>query len=83
MDIESVANGRTALKQPKNSLLVGDVDGSRVTGAKVLTDRTSEAERKLREAGIRFTITISRPPRGLRVIVDALDLTTPFTFSLQ
>ncbi len=61
----------------KISLLVADVDGTLVTTEKILTERSLDATRKLRDAGIRFTITSSRPPRGLRKIVDALDLTEP------
>lgn len=48
-----------------------------MTTEKVLTARTLEVTQRLREAGIRFTITSSRPPRALRKIVDALELTAP------
>lgn len=63
--------------QPKISLLVADVDGTLVTSEKVLTERTRAAARRLREAGVRFTITSSRPPRALRKIIETLELTAP------
>lgn len=65
------------LNKTKISLLVADVDGTLLTREKVLTERTRDAARKLREADVRFTITSSRPPRALRKIVDALELTAP------
>ena len=64
-------------QQPKVSLLLADVDGTLVTREKVLTDRTRDAVRKLNEAGIGFAITSGRPPLGMKMVVEALDLTTP------
>ena len=59
------------------SLLISDVDGTLVTKAKVLTDRTREAVRRLRNAGIAFALTSSRPPRGLRWLIEELGIATP------
>ncbi len=59
------------------SLLVSDVDGTLVTREKALTERTRDAVRRLRQAGIAFTVVSSRPPRGLRWLIETLDITTP------
>ena len=61
----------------KVSLFVSDVDGTLVTKEKVLTERAREAARKLAQAGIAFTITSGRPPRGMQMLIDALRLTAP------
>ena len=61
----------------KISAVLTDVDGTLVTKDKVLTDRTIQAVDRLRDLGIAFTITSGRPPRGLRMLVDRLQLTTP------
>jgi Cof subfamily protein (haloacid dehalogenase superfamily) len=63
---------------PRNiRLLLSDVDGTLVTKDKVLTDASKEAVRALRDAGIDLALTSSRPPRGMRMLVEPLDLTTP------
>jgi Cof subfamily protein (haloacid dehalogenase superfamily) len=59
------------------SLLLSDVDGTLVTKKKELTPRVLAAVRALREAGIAFAITSSRPPAGLAHLVEPLGLTTP------
>ncbi|OKH43743.1 haloacid dehalogenase [Calothrix sp. HK-06] len=61
----------------KISLLLADVDGTLVTKDKILTDRARVAVSKLKGAGIRFTITSGRPPLGMKMIVDELNLTEP------
>jgi hypothetical protein len=53
------------------------VDGTLVTQDKVLTDRAIDAVRRLHVAGVRFAITSGRPPRGMQMLVDPLDLSTP------
>ena len=55
--------------------LLADVDGTLVTKEKVLTARAIEAVKRLHERGIVFCITSGRPPRGLRMFVEPLDLT--------
>ncbi len=59
------------------ALVLADVDGTLVTHDKVLTERTQEAVRRLRENGIRFAVTSGRPPRGIKMVNDALHLDTP------
>src|SRR5256885_12882996 len=59
------------------ALVVSDVDGTLVTPEKVITPRVKKAVDELRRAGIRFTITSSRPPRGLKRVIEELKLTDP------
>ena len=61
----------------KISAVVSDVDGTLVTDAKVLTERAQAAVAELRAAGIVFTIISSRPPRGMRMLLEPLGITTP------
>lgn len=61
----------------KISLLISDVDGTLVTGDKRLTDASIDAVRRLKEAGIRFAITSSRPPRGMAMFVNPLQIEIP------
>jgi Cof subfamily protein (haloacid dehalogenase superfamily) len=61
----------------KISLVLADVDGTLVTEEKVLTPRAREAVSALRAAGIRFAITSGRPPRGMSMLFDALEIDTP------
>ena len=58
-------------------LFLADVDGTLVTQDKVLTDRAIAAVAKLRQAGILFAITSGRPPRGMSMLIEPLQLTTP------
>jgi Cof subfamily protein (haloacid dehalogenase superfamily) len=62
---------------PAVRLLLADVDGTLVTPNKVLTDRAIEAVRKLGDAGILFAITSGRPPRGMAMLIEPLDIRTP------
>jgi Cof subfamily protein (haloacid dehalogenase superfamily) len=62
---------------PKISLVLADVDGTLVNEEKVLTKRARSAVRALHSAGIRFAITSGRPPLGMAMLVDPLDLDTP------
>jgi Cof subfamily protein (haloacid dehalogenase superfamily) len=59
------------------ALVVSDVDGTLVTKDKTLTDRASDAVRRLHDAGIGFTITSSRPTLGMRFLVEPLAITLP------
>jgi len=61
----------------KISALISDVDGTLVTDDKILTEATRAAVARLHAAGIVFAIISSRPPRGLRMLVEPLALTTP------
>ena len=58
-------------------LVLADVDGTLVTQEKILTERAVAAVRRLREAGILFAVTSGRPPRGMAMLVEPLDLQTP------
>jgi glucose-6-phosphate 1-dehydrogenase len=58
-------------------LMLADVDGTLVTQDKVLTDKAVDAVRRLGEAGILFAVTSGRPPRGMAMLVDPLELSTP------
>ena len=58
-------------------LVIADVDGTLVTGDKVLTPRTGAAVKDLRSAGIAFSITSARPPQGLTALIHALAVTEP------
>jgi Cof subfamily protein (haloacid dehalogenase superfamily) len=60
-------------------LVVADVDGALVTPDKVITPRACSAVRKIIGAGIAFTITSGRPPRGMKMLIDALQLQDPIT----
>src|SRR5262249_58562686 len=60
----------------KISLVLADVDGTLVTEEKVLTKRAQAAVHSLRGAGIRFAITSGRPPKGMAMLLDALQLDT-------
>src|SRR5580704_16771399 len=61
----------------KISLVLADVDGTLVNEEKVLTTRAQSAVTQLRRAGIRFAITSGRPPRGMAMLFDPLELDTP------
>ncbi len=58
-------------------LVLADVDGTLVTPDKVLTDQAVDAVRQLRDANILFAITSGRPPRGMAMLIEPLDLDTP------
>jgi Cof subfamily protein (haloacid dehalogenase superfamily) len=62
---------------PKIRLLVSDIDGTLVPSDKILTPRTIQAINDVRDAGILFAVTSSRPPRGMRMYIEPLQLTTP------
>ena len=59
---------------PSVGLLLADVDGTLVTPEKALTERAVAAVRKLKAAGVRFAITSGRPPRGMAMLIEPLEL---------
>src|SRR6202021_86528 len=61
----------------KISLVLADVDGTLVTEEKILPERARKAVGALHDAGIRFAITSGRPPLGMAMLFDALDIETP------
>ena len=58
-------------------MLIADVDGTLVTQEKVLTKRAAEAVLSLHDAGIEFSVTSGRPPRGMAMLIEPLKLTQP------
>jgi Cof subfamily protein (haloacid dehalogenase superfamily) len=58
-------------------LVVSDVDGTLVTHDKLLTPAAIDAVRRIREVGMRFTIISARPPQGLRVVAEPLQICEP------
>src|ERR1700683_3951488 len=61
----------------KCSAVMSDVDGTLVTDDKVLTAGAQAAVAELRASGILFSIISSRPPRGLRMLIERLEIETP------
>jgi hypothetical protein len=61
----------------KISLVLADVDGTLVTEEKILTERASAAVKALHREGILFAITSGRPPLGMAMLFDVLDIETP------
>ena len=58
-------------------VLLSDVDGTLVDSDKRLTDASVRAARKLGQAGILLALTSGRPPRGMSMLIEPLDLKTP------
>ncbi len=65
------------MSEPSIRLVLSDVDGTLVTPDKELTDEAARVVRELGERGILFAVTSSRPPRGLSMLIDPLNLSTP------
>ena len=72
-----MADPTTDPAPPRPRLLLADVDGTLVTKEKILTERAKEAVRKLRAAGVEFAVTSGRPPRGMSMLIEPLNITTP------
>jgi len=60
------------------SLVVTDVDGTLVTPGKILTPLAVAAVERLHANNVAFSICSSRPPFGLRMMVEPLRLKLPF-----
>jgi Cof subfamily protein (haloacid dehalogenase superfamily) len=58
-------------------LLLADVDGTLVDQQKRLTDAAVDAVHKLHDADVLFAVTSGRPPKGMTMLIDPLDLRTP------
>ena len=65
------------MTKPAVKLLLADVDGTLVTQDKALTGPAIEAVHDLHEAGVIFAITSGRPPRGMAMLIEPLDIRTP------
>jgi Cof subfamily protein (haloacid dehalogenase superfamily) len=63
--------------RPDIRLLLADVDGTLVTQDKVLTPAAQAAANALRQAGVLLAITSGRPPRGMSMLIEPLDLRGP------
>jgi Cof subfamily protein (haloacid dehalogenase superfamily) len=61
----------------KVRLVIADVDGTLVTKEKILTPRAIASVKRLQAAGIIFTITSGRPPLGMKMLIEPLELTEP------
>jgi hypothetical protein len=61
----------------KISILLTDVDGTLVDSQKRITPPAKAAIQKLKQAGIKFAVTSGRPPRGIKMIVEQVNLSTP------
>jgi Cof subfamily protein (haloacid dehalogenase superfamily) len=62
---------------PRVAAVLADVDGTLVTKNKVVTPRAIAAIEKLHDLGTLFAITSGRPPRGMRMLVDPLEMRGP------
>ncbi len=58
-------------------LLVSDVDGTLVRKDKTLSDATVAAVKRLREAGVAFTLISARPLSGVLSLVEQLGIDVP------
>jgi Cof subfamily protein (haloacid dehalogenase superfamily) len=67
------------MSAPTVKLMLADVDGTLVTQDKVLTDKAIAAVRDLTKAGVIFAITSGRPPRGMAMLIEPLDISTPIS----
>ncbi len=66
-------------RQPATKIcaLLSDVDGSLVSDDKKLTADAKSAVARLHENGIIFSLISSRPPRGLRKLIETLEISAP------
>ena len=58
-------------------LLVSDIDGTLVTKDKELTPRVRAAAESLVKRDVKLVLVSSRPPQGVAIFADALQLQTP------
>ena len=59
------------------ALVISDVDGTLVDHDKHLSPATADAVRRLREAGVPFTLISARPPSGVLPLVTTLGIEGP------
>jgi Cof subfamily protein (haloacid dehalogenase superfamily) len=58
--------------QRRIRLLITDVDGTLVAPDKVVTEAAKAVAREMRDAGIILAVASSRPPRGMRMLIEPL-----------
>lgn len=76
---KTLMSTETAAASTAVRLVIADVDGALVTNDKVLTPRAISAITRLRTANVLFAITSGRPPKGMKMVIDALQLTEPIS----
>ncbi len=59
------------------ALVISDIDGTLVTKDKTLTEGARRAVQRLHDASIGFAITSSRPPFGMRFLIEPLGIRLP------
>jgi Cof subfamily protein (haloacid dehalogenase superfamily) len=59
------------------SLVIADVDGTLVSKEKILTQRAIDSIHKMEALGVRFAITSGRPPLGMAMLIDPLNISQP------
>ncbi|NAT16380.1 Cof-type HAD-IIB family hydrolase [Pseudomonas syringae] len=68
------------MSEPSSSsvqFLLSDIDGTLLRRDHSLSQANIEAIRRLRQAGIHFTLASSRPPRAMRQVIEALGVDLP------
>lgn len=63
--------------QPKVRLVVSDVDGTLLDPGKILSPGAPAAVKRLKQAGIRFTVASARPPRLTESLLRDLHISEP------
>ena len=58
-------------------LVLSDVDGTLLTSDGALTDASVDAVHALHASGVAFTVTSSRPPQGLAMLIEPLAIDVP------
>lgn len=62
---------------PDIRMVVSDIDGTLLSGPRLITPRTRAAVSAVRDAGVLFVLASARPPRSMRGYHSELGLTTP------
>jgi Cof subfamily protein (haloacid dehalogenase superfamily) len=58
-------------------LLVADIDGTLLDPQKQLTEEVRQSVLRVKEAGVLFSLISARPPKGVKFLIDALQVTEP------
>ncbi|GFM81279.1 hypothetical protein PSCICO_38720 [Pseudomonas cichorii] len=64
-------------EQPLIRFMMSDIDGTLLLPDHSLSPVTVDAVKRLRDAGVHFTLASSRPPRAMRQIIEALGVELP------